>query len=140
KTGKDFDKAYVDAMVDGHKKVASMLEDASKKLQLGADYIKFAGSSACSLTNVTLNSPLLSYMEGHNHGLGQTNQEHGEFSYFIVTYQYKCTNHEPPRQLQALFFTYYAQLRAIETSWYGQVDRTNKMLTPKDNEIRIPAL
>jgi putative membrane protein len=30
KTGKDFDKAYVDAMVDGHKKVASMFEDASK--------------------------------------------------------------------------------------------------------------
>jgi putative membrane protein len=30
KSGKDFDKAYVDAMVDGHKKVASMLEDASK--------------------------------------------------------------------------------------------------------------
>jgi putative membrane protein len=30
KTGKDFDKAYVDAMVNGHKKVASMLEDASK--------------------------------------------------------------------------------------------------------------
>lgn len=30
KTGKDFDKAYVDAMVSGHKKVASMLEDASK--------------------------------------------------------------------------------------------------------------
>ncbi|MFD0795292.1 DUF4142 domain-containing protein [Mucilaginibacter litoreus] len=30
KTGKDFDKAYVDAMVDGHKKVVAMLEDASK--------------------------------------------------------------------------------------------------------------
>jgi len=30
KSGADFDKAYVDAMVDGHKKVASMFEDASK--------------------------------------------------------------------------------------------------------------
>nr|WP_294946197.1 DUF4142 domain-containing protein [uncultured Mucilaginibacter sp.] len=30
KSGKEFDKEYVDAMVDGHKKVASMLEDASK--------------------------------------------------------------------------------------------------------------
>lgn len=30
KSGAEFDKAYVDAMVDGHKKVASMLEDASK--------------------------------------------------------------------------------------------------------------
>ncbi|OOQ57648.1 DUF4142 domain-containing protein [Mucilaginibacter pedocola] len=30
KSGKEFDKAYVDAMVEGHKKVASMLEDASK--------------------------------------------------------------------------------------------------------------
>ncbi|TSD64822.1 DUF4142 domain-containing protein [Inquilinus sp. KBS0705] len=31
KSGAEFDKAYVDAMVNGHKKVASMLEDASKK-------------------------------------------------------------------------------------------------------------
>ena len=30
KTGADFDKAYVDAMVDGHKKTASLLEDGSK--------------------------------------------------------------------------------------------------------------
>jgi putative membrane protein len=30
KTGTDFDKAYVDAMVDGHKKTASLLEDGSK--------------------------------------------------------------------------------------------------------------
>lgn len=30
KTGKDFDTAYVDAMVDGHKKTVDLLEDASK--------------------------------------------------------------------------------------------------------------
>ena len=30
KSGKEFDKDYVDAMVDGHKKVASLLEDGSK--------------------------------------------------------------------------------------------------------------
>ena len=41
KTGTDFDKAYVDAMVDGHKKVASMLEDASKNCK-DADLMAFA--------------------------------------------------------------------------------------------------
>ncbi|QXV66217.1 DUF4142 domain-containing protein [Mucilaginibacter sp. 21P] len=41
KTGKDFDKAYVDAMVDGHKKVESMLEDASKNCK-DADLMAFA--------------------------------------------------------------------------------------------------
>lgn len=30
KAGKDFDAAYVDAMVDGHKKTVDLLEDASK--------------------------------------------------------------------------------------------------------------
>jgi putative membrane protein len=30
KTGTEFDKAYVDAMVDGHKKTAALLEDGSK--------------------------------------------------------------------------------------------------------------
>ena len=30
KSGKDFDKAYVDAMVDGHKKTESLMKDASK--------------------------------------------------------------------------------------------------------------
>ncbi|RFZ81407.1 DUF4142 domain-containing protein [Mucilaginibacter terrenus] len=30
KSGKEFDKAYVDAMVDGHKKTVSLLEDGSK--------------------------------------------------------------------------------------------------------------
>jgi putative membrane protein len=30
KSGKEFDKDYVDAMVDGHKKAASLLEDGSK--------------------------------------------------------------------------------------------------------------
>lgn len=30
KSGVEFDKAYVDAMVDGHKKTASLLEDGSK--------------------------------------------------------------------------------------------------------------
>lgn len=33
KTGKAFDKAYVDAMVDGHKKAVSLFEDASKNLK-----------------------------------------------------------------------------------------------------------
>ena len=41
KAGKEFDKAYVDAMVDGHKKVASMLEDASKNCK-DADLMAFA--------------------------------------------------------------------------------------------------
>lgn len=41
KTGKDFDKAYIDAMVDGHKKVESMLEDASKNCK-DADLMAFA--------------------------------------------------------------------------------------------------
>ncbi|MBB5397463.1 DUF4142 domain-containing protein [Mucilaginibacter sp. AK015] len=41
KSGKDFDKAYVDAMVDGHKKVVSMLEDASKNCK-DADLMAFA--------------------------------------------------------------------------------------------------
>jgi len=31
KTGKDFNKAYMDAMVSGHKKVIAMLEDETKK-------------------------------------------------------------------------------------------------------------
>jgi putative membrane protein len=33
KSGKDFDKAYVDAMVDGHKKAVSLFEDGSKNLK-----------------------------------------------------------------------------------------------------------
>jgi putative membrane protein len=33
KTGKDFDKAYINAMVDGHKKAVKLFEDASKKLK-----------------------------------------------------------------------------------------------------------
>ncbi|MEO8406357.1 MAG: DUF4142 domain-containing protein [Chitinophagaceae bacterium] len=33
KTGKDFDKAYVSAMVDGHKKVLDMFQDASKNVK-----------------------------------------------------------------------------------------------------------
>ncbi|RFZ92448.1 DUF4142 domain-containing protein [Mucilaginibacter conchicola] len=41
KSGKEFDKAYVDAMVNGHKKVASMLEDASKNCK-DADLMAFA--------------------------------------------------------------------------------------------------
>lgn len=41
KSGKDFDKAYVDAMVNGHKKVAAMLEDASKNCK-DADLMAFA--------------------------------------------------------------------------------------------------
>jgi len=41
KSGAEFDKAYVDAMVDGHKKVASMLEDASKNCK-DSDLMAFA--------------------------------------------------------------------------------------------------
>ncbi|HVS90488.1 MAG TPA: DUF4142 domain-containing protein [Mucilaginibacter sp.] len=33
KSGKDFDKAYVDAMVDGHKKAVKLFEDGIKNLQ-----------------------------------------------------------------------------------------------------------
>jgi putative membrane protein len=33
KTGKDFDKAYVDAMINGHKKAVKLFEDASKNLK-----------------------------------------------------------------------------------------------------------
>jgi putative membrane protein len=41
KTGNDFDKAYVNAMVDGHKKAVSLFEDASKSLK-DADLRAFA--------------------------------------------------------------------------------------------------
>ncbi len=41
KTGADFDKAYVDAMVSGHKKVVDMFEDASKNCK-DADLKAFA--------------------------------------------------------------------------------------------------
>ena len=41
KSGKDFDKAYVDAMVDGHKKTVSLFEDASKNAK-DADIKAFA--------------------------------------------------------------------------------------------------
>ncbi|WP_374948921.1 DUF4142 domain-containing protein [Mucilaginibacter sp.] len=44
KSGKDFDKAYVDAMVDGHKKVASKLEDGSKNCK-DADLKAFAAKT-----------------------------------------------------------------------------------------------
>ncbi|MFA6087180.1 DUF4142 domain-containing protein [Mucilaginibacter sp.] len=41
KAGKAFDEAYVDAMVDGHKKVAAMLEDGSKNCK-DTDLMAFA--------------------------------------------------------------------------------------------------
>jgi putative membrane protein len=41
KSGKEFDKDYVDAMVDGHKKAASLLEDGSKNCK-DADLMAFA--------------------------------------------------------------------------------------------------
>ncbi|AMR30891.1 DUF305 domain-containing protein [Mucilaginibacter sp. PAMC 26640] len=41
KSGAEFDKAYVDAMVDGHKKVADMLEDGSKNCK-DTDLMAFA--------------------------------------------------------------------------------------------------
>jgi putative membrane protein len=44
KSGADFDKAYVDAMVSGHKKVASMFEDASKNCK-DADLKAFAAKT-----------------------------------------------------------------------------------------------
>ncbi len=44
KTGKDFDKAYMDAMVSGHKKVAGMFEDETKKGS-DADIKAFASST-----------------------------------------------------------------------------------------------
>ena len=44
KTGGDFDKAYVDAMVDGHKKTISMFEDAAKNCK-DAELKAFATST-----------------------------------------------------------------------------------------------
>ena len=41
KTGADFDKAYVDAMIDGHKKTISLFEDAAKNCK-DADLKAFA--------------------------------------------------------------------------------------------------
>ena len=41
KSGADFDKAYVDAMVDGHKKTVSLLEDGAKNCK-DADLKAFA--------------------------------------------------------------------------------------------------
>ncbi|MFC0518432.1 DUF4142 domain-containing protein [Mucilaginibacter angelicae] len=44
KSGSDFDKAYVDAMVKGHKKVESLFEDASKNCK-DADLKAFAAKT-----------------------------------------------------------------------------------------------
>jgi len=45
KTGKDFDKAYVDAMVDGHKKTLDLMQDAAKSCK-DADLKAFAAKTA----------------------------------------------------------------------------------------------
>jgi putative membrane protein len=44
-TGKDFDKAYVDAMVDGHKKTLSLMQNEAKNGK-DADLQAFAGKTA----------------------------------------------------------------------------------------------
>ena len=44
-TGKDFDKAYVDAMVDGHKKTLSLMQDEAKDGK-DADLKAFAAKTA----------------------------------------------------------------------------------------------
>jgi len=48
KSGKDFDKAYIDLMVDDHKKVISMFEDESKKGS-DADIRAFADATVHTL-------------------------------------------------------------------------------------------
>jgi putative membrane protein len=45
KTGKDFDKAYVDAMIDGHKKTLDLMQDAAKSCK-DADLKAFAAKTA----------------------------------------------------------------------------------------------
>lgn len=45
KTGADFDKAYVDAMVDGHEKTLSLMQDEAKSGK-DADLVAFAGKTA----------------------------------------------------------------------------------------------
>jgi putative membrane protein len=45
KTGKDFDKAYVDAMIDGHKKTLDLMQDAAKNCK-DADLKAFAAKTA----------------------------------------------------------------------------------------------
>ncbi|WP_428327777.1 DUF4142 domain-containing protein [Mucilaginibacter sp.] len=44
-TGKDFDKAYVDAMIDGHKKTLSLMQDEAKNGK-DADLKAFAAKTA----------------------------------------------------------------------------------------------
>jgi putative membrane protein len=48
KTGKDFDKAYVDAMVDGHKKAVKLFTDASENCK-DADLKAFAAKTLPTL-------------------------------------------------------------------------------------------
>ena len=45
KTGKDFDKAYVDAMIDGHKKMLDLMKDEAKDGK-DVDLKAFAGKVA----------------------------------------------------------------------------------------------
>ena len=45
KSGADFDKAYVDAMVDGHKKTLDLMKDAAKNCK-DADLKAFAAKTA----------------------------------------------------------------------------------------------
>ena len=45
KTGKDFDKAYVDAMIDGHKKTLDLMQDEAKNGK-DADFKAFAAKTA----------------------------------------------------------------------------------------------
>jgi putative membrane protein len=45
KSGKDFDKAYVDAMIDGHKKTLDLMQDGAKSCK-DADLKAFAAKTA----------------------------------------------------------------------------------------------
>lgn len=45
KSGKDFDKAYVDAMIDGHKKTLDLMQDEAKNGK-DADFKAFAAKTA----------------------------------------------------------------------------------------------
>lgn len=48
KSGKDFDKAYVDAMVDGHKKTLDLMKDGAKNLK-DPDLKAFAAKTASTV-------------------------------------------------------------------------------------------
>ena len=119
------------------------VHEAAEKLEDGDSLFVFTKQANCSMTSVTVSSPLLSEDHGDEHHSSEAHEEKHEdhdeevHSEFTAEYKFSCTHPERLKSVETRLFSEFPGIEELETQVLTSTRQTGAELTAKNYRIEL---